>query len=668
VSALALAAVVTAAVVVFVRRARARLAVLRRARPAGRTGERAARARRELVHVLGQRKLFQKLVPGLMHAFIFWGFVALLPTIVEAAIAIVDRDAGLPLIGDAPWFLLLVDVFSTLVAVGVAIAFSIRKVQRPDRFRGSHMEEADRILLAILAIVTTLLLWKAARLSLGLEHAGPAAWQPVSRVLSGAFGAGAATEVAERVLVWAHLLIVLGFLTYLPRSKHLHIITAAPNVWMAKTGPSGRLEPLRIDLDAPEDELRFGAATAADLSRKQVLDLFSCTECGRCQEVCPAWATGKALSPKLLIMDLRDRVVADTPALVASGAGTVELQPLVPSAVTDDVVWDCVTCGACVRECPVDIEHVDTVVDLRRHLVMAESRFPPEAGAMLRGVEGPSENPWAQPASARTDWVGDLDVRVLQPGDPAPEVLFWVGCAGAFDERAREATRSIARLLTTGGVDWAILGPRERCTGDPARRLGHEYLFQTLAEQNVSTLDEAGVTRIVASCAHCFNTLANEYPDYGGTYEVVHHTQLLRELIADGRLGAHAPADGAVTYHDACYLGRHNDEYDAPREVLGAAGAAAREMPRARERSFCCGAGGARMWMEEDRGDARINDTRFAEAVATGADVVATACPYCLVMLDDAAKGAASEMRVADVATLLAESTLPDPGAASEPV
>jgi Fe-S oxidoreductase len=647
-------AVVGAAIALFAVRARARIAVLRAARPAGRAGELDRRAVRELSHVLGQRKLFQKALPGLMHALIFWGFLMLLPTIVEAGIAIVDRDATLPLLGEAPWFLLVVDVFAALVAVGVAIATFIRKVQRPDRFRGSHMREADGILLAILGIVATLLLWNATRIALGLS-AHPSS-QPVSNLLSGLFG-GAATEALERVLVWAHLLIVLGFLTYLPRSKHLHILTAAPNVWLSKTGPTGRLEPLRIDLEGPEEDVRFGAATAADLSRKQVLDLFSCTECGRCQEVCPAWATGKALSPKLLIMDLRDHVVANTPALVTT-AGTVELQPLVPAAVTDDVVWDCVTCGACVRECPVDIEHVDTIVDLRRHLTMAESRFPQEAGAMLRGVEGPHENPWGQPASARTEWIGDLDVRVLQPGEPAPEVLFWVGCAGAFDERARGTTQSVARLLTAAGVDWAILGPRERCTGDPARRIGHEYLFQMLAEANATTLGEAGVTKVVASCAHCFNTLANEYADYGARLEVVHHTQLLSELIAAGRLGPHgAAAAGTVTYHDACYLGRHNGEFDAPREILGAAGADVTEMPRSRERSFCCGAGGARMWMEEDRGDARINDTRFAEARATGADTIATACPYCLVMLDDARAGDEG-VRVTDVATLLADAAL----------
>jgi Fe-S oxidoreductase len=516
------------------------------------------------------------------------------------------------------------------------------------------MEEADLILLLILGIVSTLLLWNASRIALGIADHPSAA--PVADALSSLFAGGSGTAAAERVFVWAHLALVFGFLTYLPKSKHLHILTAAPNVYLAKNRPRGYLEPLRIDLESADADVRLGAAVATDLSRKEILDLYSCTECGRCQEVCPAWNTGKALSPKLLIMDLRDQVAAEAP-LIASPTGTVELQPLVPNAVEDQVVWDCVTCGACVRECPVDIEHIDTIVDLRRNLVMAESRFPREAEAMLRGVEQ-NENPWSQPASARTDWTTGLDgVRVLAPGDPAPEYLFWVGCAGAFDERAKQTTRSIARLLAAAGLDFAILGSRERCTGDPARRIGHEYLFQMLAEANVETLNGAGVTTIVASCAHCFNTLANEYPDYGGTYEVVHHTELLSRLQREGALRPATGRTGVVTYHDACYLGRHNGRFDAPRDVLAAAGAAAVEMPRNRERSFCCGAGGARMWMEES-GDARINDTRFAEAEATGADTVATACPYCFVMLDDAAKAAGSATRVADVATLLAESTL----------
>ncbi len=655
----------TVAVVLAWRRAAPRVATLRAARPddperGGPAGERAAR---ELVEVVGQRKLFQRFVPGLMHAAIFWGFVVLLPTIAEAAIGVVDRDAGLPLVGGTTWFAWLVDVFAVAVLAGVVAAVVIRKVQRPDRFRGSHLEEADRILLMITAIVVSLLLWQATRAALGLTDAEG----PVSSWLAGLLD-GASTgslEFAERSLVWLHLLLVLAFLVYLPGSKHLHIVTAAPNVWLRKSGPGGRLEPLRIDLEGREEDIRFGAAVATDLSRKQTLDLFSCTECGRCQDVCPAWATGKPLSPKLLIMDLRDHVAGDAAVVGAGDAGVIELQPLVPNAVTDEVVWDCVTCGACVQECPVDIEHVDTIVDLRRNLVMAESRFPSEAGALLRGVEGPGENPWGQPASARMDWAAGLDVRVLAPGDPAPDVLFWVGCAGAFDERAREATRSTVRLLQAAGVDVAVLGQRESCTGDPARRMGHEFLFQTLAERNVSTLNDAGVTTIVASCAHCFNTLANEYPDYGGAYEVVHHSEFLARLVREG--GLHPSRDSvAVTYHDACYLGRHNGKYDSPRDVLDAVTGSVEEMPRNRERSFCCGAGGARFWMEEG-GDARINETRYAEAASTGAEVVATACPFCLVMLDDASNAAGDGPEVADVATLLARSTLDGRSTPDEP-
>jgi Fe-S oxidoreductase len=656
VSAIALAVVVALAVAVFIVRARVRWRLLAAARPVDRREGRGERVQREISHVFSQSKLLRKLGPGLMHAAIFWGFLVLLPTIAEAAISIVDREAGLPLLGDAAWFGRIVDLFAGVVIVGVAAAFYIRKIERPDRFRGSHLGEADRILLLILGIVVSLLAWNATRIELGLvEH--PEAMS-IANVLAGALGGVSAgtLEVAERVLVWTHLLLILGFLAFLPGSKHLHIFTAAPNVYLAKNGPSGRLEPLRIDLEAAEADLRFGAGVASDLSRKQVLDVFTCTECGRCQEVCPAWATGKPLSPKLLVMDLRDHVVAEAPRILAAARGAeVELQPLVPNAVTDEVVWDCVTCGACVNECPVDIEHVDTIVDLRRHLVMAESRFPSEAGALLRGTEGPAQNPWAQPASARTEWADGLEVRVLRPGDPAPEILFWVGCAGAFDERARETTRATARLLAAAGVDFAILGPREACTGDPARRMGHEYLFQMLAEQNVARLDESGVRTIVASCPHCFNTLANEYPDYGGRYEVLHHTQLLARLVAEGRLDPDATA-GSVTYHDPCYLSRHNDVIGAPRSVLAGVTTDRREMPRHRDRTFCCGAGGARMWMEETRGTP-INEARFEEARATGAETVAVACPYCLVMLDDAAKAADDRPpRVADVAVLLEES------------
>ncbi len=405
-----------------------------------------------------------------------------------------------------------------------------------------------------------------------------------------------ASRVLERVFVWAHVLIIVSFLAYLPHSKHLHIATAAFNVYFTSTRARGRLEPLRFDV--PEEEMRFGAGTVPDLTWKQTLDTFSCTECGRCQDVCPAWTTGKELSPKLLIMALRDQVFEEGPRLIRGEDG-FEPSPLVPNAVTENVVWDCVTCGACVRECPVSIEHVDHIIDLRRHLVMIDSSFPTESEQMLRDVERAS-NPWGKPQTERADWAAELGVRVLEPGDPAPEVLYWVGCAASFDERARTAAQSTAKLLKAAGVDFAILGPRESCTGDPARRIGNEYLFQAHAEQNVGTLNEAGVTKIVASCPHCFNTLGNEYPDFGGDYEVVHHTELLADLVRSGRLQVNSGNEG-ITYHDSCYLARHNDVLEGPRELVEAVGQPI-EMERSGKRTFCCGAGGAHMWMEERAG------------------------------------------------------------------
>jgi Fe-S oxidoreductase len=600
--------------------------------------------------VLGQRKLLQRLGPGLVHAFIFWGFVVLFPTIFLATAAIVERDDALP--ASAPlgwlerqgWYALLVDVFAVLVLVGVTAALGIRKVQRPRRFEGSHLGEADLILGLIAGIVTTLLLWHAALIALDLEP-WSAAWSPVSNRLSALFADDTTTEALERVFVWGHVLIILGFLAYLPHSKHLHIATAGINVFFGRTRARGRLEPLDFESE-DERALRFGAGTIADLTWKQMLDTMSCTECGRCQDVCPAWATGKALSPKLLIMGIRDQLFTEGEAVLAGG----ELSPLVPDAVTDDVVWDCVTCGACVQECPVSIEHIDHIVDLRRNLVMVESRLPVETETMLRDVERGS-NPWGKPQNERASWAEGLGVRVLEPGDRPPEILYWVGCAAAFDERARTAAVSTAKLLLRAGLDVAILGPRESCTGDPARRAGNEFVFQSFARANVEALNDAGVRKIAASCPHCFNTLANEYPDFGGHYEVVHHSELLADLVRRGKL---APASGSepITYHDSCYLARHNDVVDAPREIVRRIGRPL-EMTRTGKRTFCCGAGGAHMWMEE-RG-AQINEERAREAAETGAETLAVACPFCTVMLDDGVRQTGGRLRVADVSTLLVE-------------
>ena len=611
-SALALAAAIALAGALFARRVLLLGRLVRMGRPTGieRRDDVPERVRAEAVVVLGQRKLLQRLVPGLMHAFIFWAFIVLFPAIFIAMIEIVDPESA-PHWG---WYDALSDAFCVLALIGVATAFYIRKVLRPRRFEGSHLGEADLILAWIAAIVSTLL----------LLHATDA-----------------------RVFAWAHVLLILGFLAYLPHSKHLHIATAAINVYFGRVRNRGRLEPLAFDEETPEEDMRFGIGTVQDLTWKQMMDAFSCTECGRCQDACPAYATGKVLSPKLVIMGVRDHLFAEGPKALE---GEYEGPLVADTGQLEEMAWDCVTCGACVEACPVNIEQIDHIVDLRRHLVMVESRFPSEAEQMLRDVERQA-NPWGKPQSERAAWADEIGVRVLEPGEPAPAVLYWVGCAASFDERARASAQSTAKLLKAAGVDFAILGPREACTGDPARRMGNEFVFQSYAEQNVETLNEAGVTKIVASCPHCFNTLGSEYPDFGGNYEVVHHTELLAELVREGRL---APSAGeqTITYHDSCYLARHNDVTAQPRELAAAVGQPI-EMERREKRTFCCGAGGAHMWMEER--ERPINEERVREAVATGAETLAVGCPFCTIMLDDGVRSSGNDMRVVDLATLLAE-------------
>jgi Fe-S oxidoreductase len=655
----------------FSRRAYKLYRLVRLGRPVPRSGDIVHRVEQEVTVVLGQRKLLQRAAPGLMHAFIFWGFIVLLTTIAEAFGEVFGRNFAIPLVGRSGWLGLVQDVFAVLVIVGVGMAVYIRKVQRPERFKGSHLEEADFILLMITGIMLTLLALNGSKIALGINES-PKAWTPVSNLVAQIFEqmSRGAVDRFEGVFLWAHILLILGFLAYIPYSKHLHIFVSEINVFFTNTRARGHLEPLHIDLENVEaEDASMGAATAEDLTWKEILDTYSCTECGRCQAVCPAWNTGKPLSPKLIVMNLRDHVFDQGSRILgAKDKGEdYEKVPLNPEVIEDEVVWDCVTCGACMQECPVNIEHVDHIVDMRRNLVMGESRFPAEAGTLLRNLENAS-NPWGQPQSQRADWAKDLDVEVLEDGQ-APEYLYWVGCAGSFDDRARKISQAVVEVLQRAGVPFAILGPRELCNGDPARRIGNEYLYQELAKQNIDTLKAVGATKIVVNCPHCFNTLRNEYPDFGGHYEVIHHTQLFARLIDEGRLQP-GPLhdDQSMTYHDPCYLGRHNGIYDQPRHVLDKIpGVRAVEMPRHRDRSFCCGAGGSRMWLEERLGK-RINVERTEEAISTGARTMGVACPYCLIMLDDGAKATGERIKVMDVAQVVARSILPsEPPAAADP-
>jgi Fe-S oxidoreductase len=638
----------------FLLRATYLVRLVRAGRASQRTGDLPARTAREVVGVLGQSKLFLRLIPGFMHLLLFWGFLVLLPTILMSFLGAMSRGWAIPWLAEQGWFALMVDLFAIGVLVGVAIAFTIRLGLRPVRFVGSYLQVAYNILLFEASITITLFLWHGSQIALGINEF-PREWAPISNAVAGLLSNAPAPALAgfERAIVWIHALLILSFLVYIPYTKHLHTLVVWFNIFFERTRGRGRLEPLVFDDPAvPEDQIRFGLGTIADMTWKQMVDGMTCTECGRCQDACPAFFTGKNLSPKLVVMGLRDQLYREGHAMLAAAEGgpIFQGQPLVPTAVADDTVWDCVTCGACIRECPVGIEHIDHIVDMRRNLVMVDSRFPAEGATMLRDLERTS-NPWGRSPTERVDWAAGLDLRVLEPGDTAPEVLFWVGCAPAFDERARNGAISTAKLLKEAGVDFAILGPRESCTGDPARRMGDEYTFQSLATQNVATLGDAGITKIVTTCPHCFNTLGNEYADFGGRYEVIHHTQLLAELVRDGRL---SPAAGTetITYHDSCYLARHNDVMAEPRELVAAVGTPI-EMARREERTFCCGAGGAHMWLEE-RGN-QINEERAREATATGAGTLAVACPFCTVMLDDGMQSIGGGLVVKDVATLLVE-------------
>jgi len=655
----------------------------------------------QATEVFGQRKLLKWTVPGVAHALTFWGFIVLILTIIEAYGALFSKHFAIPLIGTWAWVGFGEDLFAVGVLVGIATFTVIRLRNNPERegrasrFSGSHNGAAWLVLAGIFLVVATLLIYRGAQINTGdfPYPRGAFASQILGHWLH---PAGSANAGIETTFILAQLAVILGFGIFVTYSKHLHIAIAPLNVLFSRRPNAlGALEPMWsngkvLDFEeADPDTDIFGLGKIEDLTWKGMLDLGTCTECGRCQSQCPAWATGKPLSPKMLILDLRDHAFAKAPYLLA---GSDEAREALPDAVKaeaerplvgdeaangvidPDVLWSCTNCGACVEECPVDIEHIDHIAGLRRHQVLIESAFPAEASTMLKNLENKG-NPWGMGGDKRLEWISELDFEVPvvdgQIGDT--EYLFWVGCAGALEDRAKKTTKAIAQLLHTAGVSFAVLGPAETCTGDPARRMGNEFVYSMLAQQNVETLNEAGLgqpgKKIVASCPHCFNTIANEYPQLGGNYEVIHHTQLLARLVSEGKLTPVNPIEEKITYHDPCFLGRHNRVFTPPREIMEQVpGVQAQEMHRCKERGFCCGAGGARMWMEERIGK-RINTERIEEALGTDPDTISTGCPYCMVMLGDAiaakkSSGEAKEsLEVIDVAQLLVRSVATDPQA-----
>ncbi|MFC7598049.1 (Fe-S)-binding protein [Terrabacter sp. GCM10028922] len=724
------------------------LATFRLGQPEDRGGDVGARTRTLLREFLGHTRMSRLPVVAIAHWVTMVGFGYLFFTLLNAFGQLFKPDFALPLIGHFPPFEWVTELLAWTGLVAILVLIAIRQKNHPrsapgqdgrrSRFFGSTWWQAYYVELTILGVMACILALRALEYALeksggstGTSAVGDAS--ALHYPLTGWLGRlldGVGVDTLENVIVIVaavKILISFAWMITIALNPTMgvawHRFLAFFNIFYKRHADGrtslGELQPIRIkgevlDFENVEDldeDAPLGVGKVEDFTWKGLLDFTTCTECGRCQSQCPAWNTDKPLSPKLLVMTLRDHAHAKSPWLLASeevrAAGiekagdefsdatkaAVAAEQLVgptgydirhplqaynphgPDAVIDDdVLWSCTTCGACVEQCPVDIEHVDAIVDLRRYKNLIESAFPAELNGLFKNLEKNS-NPWGLAPRLRMDWAKDLPFEVKQVGvdvENLDEVdyLFWVGCAGAYEDRAKKTTRAVAELLDTAGVSFAVLGDGEACTGDSARRAGNEFLFQMLAQQNVETLNEVGASKIVVTCAHCFNTIKNEYPQLGGRYEVLHHTQLLNRLVRDKRLtpvarpgevattGA-ASTGAKVTYHDPCYLGRHNQVYAPPRELLQILpGVEYAEMERSKEKSFCCGAGGARMWMEEKLGT-RINNNRTEEALATGADRIAIGCPFCKVMLSDGLNAAIQDgkatdaVEVVDVAQML---------------
>jgi len=634
-----------------------------------------------LVEVLSHTKMLNFTVTGVAHWFVMIGFGALLGTLVTAYGQLVNPKWVLPVIGDFIGYELLVEFIAAATGVGIVALIGIRqatriyKKERSSRFYGSGNFKAYYVEATILIIVFCVIALR------GLEGAlaDKNSWSfhfAFSYPAVIFFSNYSIAQIENLIQIIAFIKIATSMIWFIVVGLNLnmgiawHRFLAFFNIYFKKypngQNALGALPPMishgqEINFEDPKEDDVFGIGTTADISWKGLLDMATCTECGRCQSQCPAWHTQKPLSPKLLIMAMRDHALAKI--------GTDKAQDKIvgsahENAISLDVLWSCTTCGACVEECPVDIEHVDHIVNMRRFQVLVESEFPTELGNTFRNLEK-AGNPWGANRVDRDAWIKEVDFPITVIDSVIPEdveYLFWVGCAGAYEERAKKTTKAVAELLYISGVKFGVLGKRETCTGDPARRSGNEFLYQILSRENIETLQETfgtrGVKKVVVTCPHCFTTIGRDYKQQGFELQMVHHTQLLNQLVKEGRLKPIPPqqADAKkLTYHDPCYLGRHNQIYEPPRELLESAGVEVSEMPRNQERSFCCGAGGGRMWMEEKIGT-RINLNRVDEAIATGAQEVAVGCPFCRVMISDGMVAKESSVEVLDVAQIMLRS------------
>ncbi|MEI8336668.1 MAG: (Fe-S)-binding protein [Actinomycetes bacterium] len=631
----------------------------------------AKRRMRDFRRGVWMQTLLRDPAAGVMHSMIYFGFLVLF-----AATVLLELDHQLPtgmkfLHGEVyKGYAFTSDLFGLIFLGGILWAFARRYIQRPYRIRIKTKPEHLVILTVFLVISVSGFLTEGFRIA---AEGRPdfEKWSFVGWALSGLVSTWRETALidAHRWAWIAHVVAFFSFLVILPTTMLRHMITSPMNMfWKDKDRPKGAMKPMPNLLETELES--FGAVTIEDFTWKQLFDTDACTVCGRCTSVCPAHATGKPLDPREIVLKVGEVMNATASPQTTPPVGVVDGISVRANSVferiTSEEVWACTTCKACDEICPVNIEILDKILDMRRYLSLMESDFPATLGNVYRSMEN-SSNVYGMNQGDRGAWADDLEgIEIMEPGVPATtqhEYLMWVGCAGSFDDRNKKTSRALAKLLQRADIDFAILGPSELCTGDSARRSGNEYIFQMLAMQNIEMLDGAGVTKIITQCPHCFNTLANEYPQLGGNYEVVHHSQFLSQLIDEGKLSmAGASLAERVTYHDSCYLGRHNDVYMAPRNVIGSLkGIDIVEMPRNGTKGMCCGAGGARMWMEESTGK-KVNTERAQEALSTGATRVAVACPFCYVMMDDGVKGEGNEdVIVQDIAEMLLEAIESDP-------
>ncbi len=607
----------------------------------------------------GQSKLMRDPVAGSIHFLIFWGFMLFLFAVVEAIIQGFYSSFSLAFLGPIYSAITIIqDVFGVLVILAVIVALLRRYVFTIPRLQVDKSASLDAtiILSLIMLVVVSMMFESMASIAKNGFILHDFEVRPISASLAPIFfnSASNGSFIAYEVFWWIHILAVLGFMNLLPYSKHLHVFTSIPNTYFANLDPiRNTIKHLNLEDENAES---FGAADIEQLSWKQILDGYSCTECGRCTDACPAHTVGKSLSPKEIIVNIRQRTKDKAPLLADGITEGEEFQKtLVHDYVTDKVLWQCTTCMACVQECPVMIEHVDSIVDMRRDLVLTESQFPAGLNNVFKSLET-NFTPWAFNPADRAKWAEGLGVKTMAE-DSNCEYLFWVGCAGSFDDRYKKVSQSFAKLMQKSGIEFRILGTQEKCNGDTARRLGNEYLAQMFMMENVETLNHYKVQKIVTACPHCYHSLKNEYKQFGGHYEVFHHTELIDEMISSGKINLKQDNKTDVTYHDSCYLGRYNQVYEAPRRsLIEANGINLIEMARNKDRGFCCGAGGGRMFLEDDEGG-RINEERTKEALATGADTIASACPFCMTMMTDGVKHfeKTEEVKVKDIAEIILE-------------